>query len=311
LDDLTNQRRTAEKKREEELPAAPQQTLEPPEETEAEPEELDEAEDAEDEELDDPDDPASLGFYPGHPAYQPIDVVVKNTFIELPNPCTPEKGTGTSKEAIAATCPAKYALSDEQRREYEEAKEEAEEAAVQFGARKDGADMVCMDPSCSVGSLLHKAQLCKPCAWFHHPKGCQRASACEFCHMCPPGEIKRRKKEKTMLIRKRRDRGKEDAEPSDRGAISLETTKRSQFGVHDNVGMYAPKNARESPLAGVLPSLSPYPEYPEYDPTFQMSYDMQTIQAQFGTAFPPQMPMNAHYPFPTGADYSDYGFSYW
>jgi hypothetical protein len=130
--------------------------------------------------------------------------------------------------------------------------------------------------------------------------------------MCPPGEIKRRKKEKTMLIRKRRDRSKDEAEPSERGGISLESTSRSmgpKFGLQQQRGIYAPKSARDSPLAGVLPTLSPYPDYPDYDPTYQMSYDMQNMQAQFATAFPP--PMNAPYPYPTGAEYSDYGFPYW
>lgn len=279
------------------------------------------------EEEDDADDLDDLcrDFYPDHPAYQPINVVVKNTFIELPNPCTPEKGTGTSREAIAATCPAKYALSEEERREYEEAEEEAEEAALQFGARKDVApkvDMACLDPSCSVGSLLHKAQLCKPCAWYHHPKGCQRAGACEFCHMCPPGEIKRRKKEKTLLIRKRKEGGREEAEPSfshpDPGVgIDLESTSPPRtHGAQRRIGrqqqqggMFLPKNTRESPLAGVLPSFS-HPDYPDYDSAYQM-YNMQNMQAQFANPFPPQVPMTMNYPYPTGVEYPDYGFSYW
>jgi hypothetical protein len=125
--------------------------------------------------------------------------------------------------------------------------------------------------------------------------------------MCPPGEIKRRKKEKTLLIRRRRDR-KDEAEPADRGAIKLESTTRSTASQPRGKGMFFP-GKRESPLAGVLPSFSTYPDYPEYDPTYQMSYDMQNLQAQF--AFPPQLPMNAHFPYPTGAEYSDYGFSYW
>jgi hypothetical protein len=70
--------------------------------------------------------------------------------------------------------------------------------------RKIEQELGVADPSSSVGSLLHRAKLCKPCAWFHHPKGCQRGVRCEFCHCCPAGEIKRRKKEKAMLIRKRR-----------------------------------------------------------------------------------------------------------
>ncbi|CAE7897744.1 unnamed protein product [Symbiodinium microadriaticum] len=34
---------------------------------------------------------------------------------------------------------------------------------------------------------------CKPCAFFH-TKGCRSGSSCAFCHICPPGEKKRRQK---------------------------------------------------------------------------------------------------------------------
>ena len=37
---------------------------------------------------------------------------------------------------------------------------------------------------------------CSPCAWVHKPVGCSKGDACRYCHGCPPGEIKRRKKEK-------------------------------------------------------------------------------------------------------------------
>merc|ERR1719405_439719 len=83
-----------------------------------------------------------------------------------------------------------------------------------FGAGKDREVKVpSFDQTTSVGSLLHRAKLCKPCAWFHHPKGCQRGVRCEFCHCCPAGEIKRRKREKTMLIRKRRSQRQEEPMP--------------------------------------------------------------------------------------------------
>lgn len=46
----------------------------------------------------------------------------------------------------------------------------------------------------SVGSRAHPIA-CKPCA-FYHLKGCENGRDCEFCHLCDPGEKKRRKKEK-------------------------------------------------------------------------------------------------------------------
>jgi len=44
----------------------------------------------------------------------------------------------------------------------------------------------------SVGSVEHGTGRCKPCAFFH-TRGCQLGSGCLFCHVCPPGEKRRRK----------------------------------------------------------------------------------------------------------------------
>ncbi|CAJ1327862.1 unnamed protein product [Effrenium voratum] len=52
----------------------------------------------------------------------------------------------------------------------------------------------------SKGSAKHGVD-CKPCAWFWHPNGCQSGSLCEFCHLCPVGELKARQKERTKLLR--------------------------------------------------------------------------------------------------------------
>jgi hypothetical protein len=41
--------------------------------------------------------------------------------------------------------------------------------------------------------------LCKPCAFFHRTEGCTNGEKCEYCHLCPEGEIKRRKKAKQSL----------------------------------------------------------------------------------------------------------------
>jgi hypothetical protein len=56
----------------------------------------------------------------------------------------------------------------------------------------------------SIGSAAHETGTCKPCAflWKDLKKpGCQNGRECVFCHLCPPGEVKRRKKEK-MFMRK-------------------------------------------------------------------------------------------------------------
>merc|ERR1719240_2307951 len=94
-----------------------------------------------------------------------------------------------------------------EREPWEEDRAEAEEEAALFGGKERAKAAPTFNETTSVGSLLHRAGLCKPCAWFHHAKGCQRGVRCEFCHCCPPGEIKKRKKEKTVQIRKRRQPG--------------------------------------------------------------------------------------------------------
>lgn len=56
----------------------------------------------------------------------------------------------------------------------------------------------------SVGSSAHDIGTCKPCAflWKDITKpGCQNGRECVFCLLCPPGEVKKRKKQK-MFMRK-------------------------------------------------------------------------------------------------------------
>merc|ERR1712159_451611 len=48
----------------------------------------------------------------------------------------------------------------------------------------------------SAGSVGHNAGCCKPCAFVWKEEGCKEGEGCPFCHLCPPDEIKRRKKEK-------------------------------------------------------------------------------------------------------------------
>jgi hypothetical protein len=52
----------------------------------------------------------------------------------------------------------------------------------------------------SRGSALHEWGVCKPCA-FVFQGGCKNAKDCQFCHLCEPGERKRRKKERLALRR--------------------------------------------------------------------------------------------------------------
>jgi len=56
----------------------------------------------------------------------------------------------------------------------------------------------------SRGSSLHQWGTCKPCA-FVFQEGCKNALDCEFCHLCEPGERKRRKKERLAMRREVRE----------------------------------------------------------------------------------------------------------
>jgi hypothetical protein len=53
----------------------------------------------------------------------------------------------------------------------------------------------------SKGSSLHGTGRCSPCAWFWKQKGCQNGPGCDYCHLCPEGELKNRKKQKVAQIR--------------------------------------------------------------------------------------------------------------
>ena len=56
-----------------------------------------------------------------------------------------------------------------------------------------------------IGSMAHsssKGQACNPCAFLHKdPRGCLHGYNCKFCHLCPPGEPRRRKKGKITQLR--------------------------------------------------------------------------------------------------------------
>lgn len=42
---------------------------------------------------------------------------------------------------------------------------------------------------------------CRPCAWLYKPSGCKNGEQCHYCHTCPDGEIKLRKKLKVACLR--------------------------------------------------------------------------------------------------------------
>lgn len=52
----------------------------------------------------------------------------------------------------------------------------------------------------SMGSAGHGKRECKPCS-FVHTKGCDTGVDCQFCHLCEPGESKRRSKDKRQFFK--------------------------------------------------------------------------------------------------------------
>jgi len=56
------------------------------------------------------------------------------------------------------------------------------------------------DASPTLGSEGHSQGLCRPCA-FLYTKGCANGARCAYCHLCKPGEKKRRMKDKRQSMR--------------------------------------------------------------------------------------------------------------
>jgi hypothetical protein len=59
---------------------------------------------------------------------------------------------------------------------------------------------LCVDGLPSIGSQSHALGSCQPCAFFH-TQGCQNGKSCQFCHLCSPGEKKKRLREKRVARR--------------------------------------------------------------------------------------------------------------
>jgi len=73
------------------------------------------------------------------------------------------------------------------------------------GSDDSASEQACVeDPDLSLpsrGSALHSTGSCEPCAWFWKPQGCKNGSLCCRCHLCPEGEVKKRRKQKLAMMR--------------------------------------------------------------------------------------------------------------
>jgi hypothetical protein len=50
-------------------------------------------------------------------------------------------------------------------------------------------------------TIVHGQPACQPCAWYYKASGCANGEACNYCHICPQGELKNRKREKLARMR--------------------------------------------------------------------------------------------------------------
>lgn len=113
---------------------------------------------------------------------------IKNTFIDFPTLFSQQ---AVVPERTLHSCPA-FLLDDERKAIAElEASLNQQRSPLALNRR----------PEPSRGAADHGTGNCKPCAWFHHAEGCRHGTDCEFCHMCPAGEIKKRKKDKQKILR--------------------------------------------------------------------------------------------------------------
>jgi len=76
------------------------------------------------------------------------------------------------------------------------------------------------------GSRAHDLGLCKPCA-FVFKEGCLNGDSCMFCHLCQPGEKRRRRKER-LAQRRAFAAAKPMAAEVDTGKRELESAARLQ-----------------------------------------------------------------------------------
>jgi len=135
------------------------------------------------------------------------DVPIKNTFIDY-QPAAPSSMVASMAKQLPISCPPDAFMSSVTKQRREEAKVENKVMAAMYRPKATPGLP-------SKGSAGHAAGDCKPCAWFHGPDGpnsCRHADDCEFCHLCPNGEIKRRKKVKQERIKENKKMEREAME---------------------------------------------------------------------------------------------------
>lgn len=128
----------------------------------------------------------------------PAGLALRNTFLEFPierpdmlqlrrtqsAPASPKKAAVDDEAPVEAAAEASLLQGPDM----------AVAARTQPCALVDGLNLP------TIGSARHNLGQCKPCA-FAWTSGCGNGYACVFCHLCEPGEKKRRQKEKRANIK--------------------------------------------------------------------------------------------------------------
>jgi len=112
----------------------------------------------------------------------------------------------------------------------EDGPEDAEDGEVLEPFHTDGSFRSYPPPQRSAGSDLHATGGCKPCAWMYKDEsGCRNGESCKYCHLCPPGEVKRRKRDKLLQRLARSSCSKKQLASSAQTLQSKDTTGSGGF----------------------------------------------------------------------------------
>lgn len=132
-------------------------------------------------------------------AFSNIDsrkVPVKNTFIQFELPSSP---TGAGEPPLS-TAPGNFFKRLFHTKEQAVlpaprfALDAAPQQAIGSGTQAQKPDIHAAD--------VHGLGHCTPCSYFRYKKdGCRKGEACSFCHSCPKGEIKQRKKHRMQELK--------------------------------------------------------------------------------------------------------------
>jgi len=101
---------------------------------------------------------------------------------------------------------------------------------------------------------------CKPCAYyFKKADGCRLGAQCGFCHLCPEGAMKARKKEKMRALRQQQQRERQQEQLAQKLAKVISS---NSDGVSSRSGSTTPSAAEDVGCAWSVRTASQSPPEP-------------------------------------------------